>query len=192
MSPASTAGVAASVPIASRSAARHTNDGSPTGSAAASCSRRRVSGGSAASRRRKLSSMRLGERHRAGEPEPARQLRRRHPPRQLQQRQRVAARLGDDLVADPRVQGPGQDRVQQRTGIVLAQTLDDEFRQSGQLIARHTSCEHQTDRFRLERGARRTRGPALRPDRATARHPPRRSAAAPQPRRRAGSAPLGR
>ena len=60
------------------------------------------------------------ERHPAGEPEPARQLRRRQPPQQLQQRQRVAARLADDLVAHPRVQRPGQHRVQQRARVVLA------------------------------------------------------------------------
>ena len=30
----------------------------------------------------------------------------------LQHRERVAARLADDLLADPRVQGCGQDRVQ--------------------------------------------------------------------------------
>ena len=86
----------------------------------------------------------------AGEPEPARQLRRRQPPHQLQQRQRVAARLADDLVADPRVQRPGEHRVQQRARIALAQTLDHELRQSRQLVARSASREHQADRFRLQ------------------------------------------
>ena len=49
------------------------------------------------------------ERQRLGESEAARQLRRRQPPRQLQQREGVAAGLGDDLVADPRVKWPGED-----------------------------------------------------------------------------------
>ena len=71
-------------------------------------------------------------------------------PRQLQQRQRVAARLGDDLVADPRVQGPGERRVQQRPRVVLAQALDHELRQSRQLVARLARREDQADRFRLQ------------------------------------------
>jgi len=51
------------------------------------------------------------DRYRAGESETARQPRRRHPPRQLQQRQRVAARLGDDPVPDPLIQRTGQHRI---------------------------------------------------------------------------------
>ena len=50
---------------------------------------------------------------RAGQPEATRELRRRQAPYQLQQRQRVAPRLGHDLVTDPRVQGPGEHSVQQ-------------------------------------------------------------------------------
>ena len=87
---------------------------------------------------------------RAGEPEPARQLSRRHAPRQLQQRQRIAACLADDLVANPRVEGPGEHRVQQRARLVVAQALDHQLRQSRQLIARNAGREHQTDRFRLQ------------------------------------------
>ena len=49
--------VAAPGSIPTRSAARHTTSGSPTGSAAASCSSRRVSAGRASSRRRKPFSM---------------------------------------------------------------------------------------------------------------------------------------
>ena len=53
--PASAASVAAWVAMPeSRSAAHHISTGSPTGSAAASCSRRRVSSGSTSSRRRAL------------------------------------------------------------------------------------------------------------------------------------------
>ena len=90
------------------------------------------------------------ERHRAGEREPARQLRRRQAPRQLHQRQRVAAGLGDDLVADPRVQRPGQHRVQQRARIGLLQPLDHQLRQPRQLVARNASREDQADRFRRQ------------------------------------------
>ena len=134
----------------SRPAARHTSAGSPVGSAAASSSSRRVSAGSASIRRRKLSSMlpESVERHRAGQPEPAGQLRRRQTPRQLQQGQRVAMRLGDDLIADPRIHRPGQRRVQQRPRIVLPQPLDHKFRQSRQVTGRDTGPEHQADRLR--------------------------------------------
>ena len=53
---------------------------------------------------------------RGGQAEPAGQLGRGQSARQFQQRQRVAAGLGHDQVADPRVQRPGQRRVQQRVG----------------------------------------------------------------------------
>jgi hypothetical protein len=48
----------------------------------------------------------------AGEPEAARELCRSHISKQLQHRERDAARLADDLLADARVQGCSQDRVQ--------------------------------------------------------------------------------
>ena len=88
-------------------AARHRSSGSPTGSAAATSSSSRASSGSASSRRRKLSSIRPGSASASSSPKPARQLRRGQPARQLEQRQRVAARLGDDPVADPLVE-PGR------------------------------------------------------------------------------------
>ena len=87
------------------------------------------------------------DRHRAGQPEPAGQLRRRPTSRQLQQGQRVAMRLGDDLVADPRIQRPGQRRVQQRPRIILTQPLNYKFRQSRQVTGRDTGPEHQADRL---------------------------------------------
>ena len=52
-----------------------------------------------------------GQRHCAGEPEPAGQLGGRQSARQFQQRQRVAPRLGDELVPDPGVDRPGQHRL---------------------------------------------------------------------------------
>ena len=90
------------------------------------------------------------QRHRAGEPEPARELSGRHPPRQLQQGQRVAACLGDDLVTDPRIQRPGEHRLQQRARIGLLKTLDQELRQSRQIIARRACREDQADGLRLQ------------------------------------------
>jgi hypothetical protein len=90
------------------------------------------------------------ERHRVRECEPARQLRGRQPARQLQQRQRVTARLGDDLVADPRVQRPWERRVEQRSRVALAQALDHELGQSRYGVARRARGKHQADRFRLQ------------------------------------------
>ena len=60
-----------------------------------------------------------GQRNRAGQPEPAGQLGGSQSPRQFQQRQRITLGLGNDQVADPRVQRPGQRRVQQRPGVVV-------------------------------------------------------------------------
>ena len=64
------------------------------------------------------------QRHRAGQPEPARQLRRGQPARQLKQGQRVPSRLGDDQLPYPRVQRPGQRRLQQRAGVITSQAPD--------------------------------------------------------------------
>ena len=69
---------------------------------------------------------------------------------QLHQRQRVAACLTDDLVADAGVQGPGEHRVKQRACIALVQTLDHQLRQSRQVVAGLPHGEHQTHRFRLQ------------------------------------------
>ena len=68
------------------------------------------------------------------------------PERQLQQRQRVAARLGDDQVADPRIQRPGQRLLQQRPRVVVLQPADFQLGQPGQVRARIAGCEDQPDR----------------------------------------------
>jgi hypothetical protein len=47
------------------------------------------------------------QRRRGRQPEPAGHLHRRQRPRQLQQRERVAPRLGDDQITDPRIHRPG-------------------------------------------------------------------------------------
>jgi hypothetical protein len=56
-------------------------------------------------------------------------------------------RLGDDLVADPRIQRPGQRRVQQRPRIVFPQPPDHQFRQSRQVTGGDTGPEHHADRL---------------------------------------------
>ena len=73
--------------------------------AAASCTSRRVCAATSPAAVRS-SPHPPGERYRAAEPEPARQLLRRQPSRQLQQRQRVPVRVGDDLVLTRASSGP--------------------------------------------------------------------------------------
>ncbi|HUO74576.1 MAG TPA: hypothetical protein VMU39_27645 [Solirubrobacteraceae bacterium] len=55
---------------------------------------------------------------RLDEAEAARQLPRRHPPRELEQRQRVSVRLRDDPVTNPVIEPEPNGRVQQRPGVV--------------------------------------------------------------------------
>ena len=87
------------------------------------------------------------QRHRPRQPEPARKLGRRQPPRQLKQGQRVPPGLGDDQVSDPRVDRPGQRRCKQRARILLAQAGQRELRQPGQLRPVESGREHQPDRI---------------------------------------------
>ena len=74
--------------------------------------------------------MRLGQRARVGEPEPARELRRRQPARQLDQRERVAAGLAEDPGLDALIERPRDRRVQEQPGLVGGQPFDDELRQA--------------------------------------------------------------
>ena len=90
------------------------------------------------------------KRDRAGQAESARQFGRCQAPRQLQQGQRIAARLGHDLVAHPRVQRPGECRVQQGSRITVPQALHDQLRQPAQLLAGLADGEDQAHRFRLQ------------------------------------------
>ena len=69
-----------------------------------------------------------GQRRDAGQPEAARKLRRRQPPRQLQQGQRIAVRLGHDPIAHPFIQRPPDHRGQQCSRILLTQTADHQLR----------------------------------------------------------------
>jgi hypothetical protein len=85
--------------------------------------------------------------------EAARQFGRGQAPRQLQQGQRITVRFGHDQVADLGVQRPGQHRVQQGPGVVLAQPGDGQLGQPGQLVlpvpgqfaVQRANREHQAD-----------------------------------------------
>ena len=92
------------------------------------------------------------QRARVGEPEPARELRRRQSARQLDQRERVAAGLAEDPGLHPLVERPGDRRVQQQPGVVGGQPLDHELRQPLEhvLVAGLAQREHQSDPLRQE------------------------------------------
>ena len=102
------------------------------------------------SRRRKLRSMRLASGGASGSPNPPASSAGAQPPGQLQQRQRVAACLGDDAVPYPLIQPSRGRRVQQRTGVTAAEALDRQQWQAPPrlLLGWLTHREHQGDRFR--------------------------------------------
>ena len=67
------------------------------------------------------------------------------PLRQLQQGQRVAARLGDEPLLDPLVQRPPDHRGQQLPGVTVTQPSDGQLRQTAELPARLARRDHQGD-----------------------------------------------
>ena len=85
----------------------------------------------------------------ARESEAARQLSGVPAARQLEQRQRVAGRLGDDAIAYALVQRPCDHRPQQGSCVVVAQTLDDELRQVLHLAVCGRQAGREDDRDRL-------------------------------------------
>src|SRR6185503_10104347 len=120
--------------IPNRSATRVKSAGSPRGSAAATSNNRWVFSGRASSRRRKLCSSL--DRQRSRQPEPAGQLRGRKPAWELEQRQRVTARLGDELVGDAVVQPARDHRRQQLLRLTIVEPLDEQLRQPRERIGR--------------------------------------------------------
>ena len=75
----------------------------------------------------------VGQRHRTRHREAARQLGGRRSARQFEQRQRVAARLGDDPLAHDRVDRPRECRGEQGAGVGAVESLEPELRQARQL-----------------------------------------------------------
>ena len=103
-----------------------------------------------------------GLRHRAGPAEAARQLRRAHAPRQLEQGQRVAARLRDDPLADALVEPAGDDRRQQGARVLVVEPFQPQLRQARRAGARRSARGRRTRSRPARRaaGAPRTRAPA--------------------------------
>ena len=94
--------------------------------------------------------MRPARRRPAVQPEPARQLGGRPAAWQLEQRQRIAARLGHDPIAHPLVERTRHHGLQQRLRITVGQPTDHELRQTLEmpLAGRLAHREHQPDRLR--------------------------------------------
>jgi hypothetical protein len=90
------------------------------------------------------------ERQRSRQPEPARQLRRRQSPRQLQQRERVAMCLHQQLLCHPLVQPPRYRRRQQRSRIRVPKTLHHELRKPTEFSVCLTRGNKKDDRLRQQ------------------------------------------
>jgi hypothetical protein len=78
--------------------------------------------------------------------EAARQLGRSQPAGQFEQRQGIAARLGDEAVAHLRVHGVANRSAQQRARVIVAQALHVELGEVPQLLDRLAGGEHDGDR----------------------------------------------
>ena len=87
-----------------------------------------------------------------GEPEAAGELGRRQPSRQLQQRERVAPRLGHDPVANLLVEPSRQHGLEEQAGIGVAETREHELRQAVELlhVTRVANREHHRHRLCVE------------------------------------------
>ena len=87
-----------------------------------------------------------------GEPEAAGELGRRQPSRQLQQRERVAPRLGDDPGANLLVEPSRQHGLEKPAGIGVAETRERELRQAVELVhvTRVANREHHHQRLCFE------------------------------------------
>ena len=178
--------------IPSRSAARPKSAPSPRGSAAATNKRRWVSAGRASSRFTKLSSILPDNDSAPGNPNPPAKLRGRKPPRQLQQRQRVSPRLGQQLIGDPLVQPSRDHRHQQRPRIDTSKTPRQPAPadpSTGRSAHAQRTTSPPTPPATV---APRTPHTARMPGPTTARHRPRTQAGARPPPPKGGSTPRAR
>jgi hypothetical protein len=108
------------------------------------------------------------QRRRVGQPEATRHLCRREGLRQLQQRERVAAGLGQDPVPDPLVEPPREPGREQLTSVVVRDPLHNELRQTVELLQRARLAYREQDPDPLGQQApcdecQRLRGSAVEP-----------------------------
>jgi len=91
------------------------------------------------------------QRQRAGKAKPARELRRRRAPCHIQQRRRVAARLGDHLIAHALVERSVARRLEELARIERRESLELQLRESGELLVCRRACrQDEDDPFRLQ------------------------------------------
>jgi hypothetical protein len=134
-----------SAPIRRSALARHSSAGSPVGSAAASRRSSRAGGGSGSSCATEALLDAARQRQPPRQREAPGDLRRRQRPWQLAQRERVPARLGDELLAHPRIHHPGEGELEQFPRVVVIEARDDEARQAGEVVVRLAHREHECD-----------------------------------------------
>ena len=91
-----------------------------------------------------------GQRQRCRQPETSGELGGRQPARELQERERIAACLGDDPLEHGLVQPRREDGLQQRPCIPAAQRLDAELREAGQSTIHLTRRERERDPLRQQ------------------------------------------
>ena len=118
------------------------------GSAAARTSNRRVWRGQRIQPREQTLLDAALERQGARQGETAGHLLRAQRAWELPQGQRVAPRLGDQLVADSLVDGAGECCAEQLAGVVAAESLDGELWQVGEVVVDLTHGQHDSDAFR--------------------------------------------
>ena len=160
----------------------------PPPRAAADAARHR---GAAWSRRTKLSSIRPESACALSSPKPPASCAARQAPRQLEQRQRVAARLGDDPVAHALVQLEPHRRARAARGRPRCAGRAPPARGRARAPRPARARRTRSRPARPAGGGRRRRASAPTRDRATARRRRRTAADAPRPRPRTGSAPPG-
>ena len=86
-----------------------------------------------------------GQRHRGGQPEPARELDGRQPAGQLQQGERVAVRLQNDPIQHVLIQASGQNGLEQCSRVTMPQRLNTQIRQPRERVSHLTGREHERD-----------------------------------------------
>ena len=91
-----------------------------------------------------------GQRQRCRQPETSGELGGRQPARELQERERIPACLGDDPLEHGLVQPRREDGLQQRPCIPAAQRLDAELREAGQSTTHVTRRERERDPLRQQ------------------------------------------
>ncbi|MFG1991953.1 hypothetical protein ACGFJ7_18440 [Actinoplanes sp. NPDC048988] len=149
-SPAARTSSAAARAMPRRRAARHIRAGSPTGSAAAMSSSVRAPAGQSAAAGGEALLQTAGQRQRPGQPEAAGQPHRGAGRRKFEQREGIAVRLGEDRVADPLVQRPADDRVEQRPRVEVTEALDGPGGQAVELPHRRPQRVQHHHRLGLE------------------------------------------